>query len=73
MGKSDPYATLQVGAKKVETKYISNTITPEWFFTADFPIEVVSGQFLNIEVFDHDDPGDDEFLGKGCSKVNDHT
>lgn len=57
LGKSDPYATLQVGAKKVQTKIINNTISPEWFFTADFPIEVVKGQQLAIEVFDHDDPG----------------
>lgn len=64
MGKSDPYATLSVGAKKVQTKIINNTVSPEWFFTADFPIEVVKGQQLTIEVFDHDDPGDDEFLGR---------
>ena len=57
LGKSDPYATLQVGAKKVQTKIINNTISPEWYFTADFPIEVIKGQQLNVEVFDHDDPG----------------
>ena len=57
MGKSDPYATLQVGAKKVKTKVIKCTVDPEWNFTADFPIEVVMGQQLTVEVFDHDDPG----------------
>ena len=64
LGKSDPYAILRVGAKEVKTKVINNTITPEWFFYADFPIEVVKGQYLTLEVFDHDDPGDDEFLGR---------
>merc|ERR1719464_1355022 len=64
MGKSDPYAVLEVGSKSGKTKVISNTITPEWFYTIDFPIEVVKGQQLTIEVFDHDDPGDDEFLGR---------
>ena len=43
LGKSDPYATLVVGAKTVQTKTKPNTITPEWYFTADFPIEVVKG------------------------------
>ena len=57
MGKSDPYATLQVGAKKFKTEVIKNTVNPEWFYTADFPIEVVKGQQLTVEVFDHDDPG----------------
>ena len=57
MGKSDPYAVLEVGTRKYETKCIKNTITPEWFHTSDFPIEVVEGQTLSIEVFDHDDPG----------------
>ena len=56
MGKSDPYAILQVGAKKAHTKIINNTIDPEWDFKADFPIEDV-GQKLTVEVFDHDDPG----------------
>ena len=46
LGKSDPYATLVVGAKTVQTKTKPNTITPEWYFTADFPIEVVKGNVL---------------------------
>ncbi len=29
----------------------------EWNFSADFPIEVVKGQQLTLEIFDHDDPG----------------
>ena len=57
LAKSDPYAVLQVGAKKVKTEVIKNTISPEWYFTADFPIEVVEGQQLTVEIFDHDDPG----------------
>ena len=57
LAKSDPYAVLQVGAKKVKTEVIKNSINPEWYFTADFPIEVVEGQQLTVEIFDHDDPG----------------
>ena len=47
LGKSDPYATLVVGAKTVQTKTKPNTITPEWYFTADFPIEVVKGMYIH--------------------------
>ena len=57
LGKSDPYGTLEVGSRKEETNVIKNTISPEWNYTVDFPIEVVKGQQLTIEVFDHDDPG----------------
>ena len=40
MGKSDPYATLTVGAKTVKTPRRDNTLNPEWDYLADFPIEV---------------------------------
>jgi len=64
MGKSDPYATLSVGARTLKTNKIKNTVNPEWNFVGDFPIEVIGGQQLSLEIFDHDDPGSDEFLGK---------
>lgn len=55
---------FSVGARSAKTKKINNTVNPEWNFVADFPIEVVKGQQLTLEIMDHDDPGDDEFLGK---------
>ena len=64
-GISDPKAILQVGAKKIYTKTIPNTLNPEWNFTADFPVEVVNGQSLNIEIIDRDTGLNDGFLGKG--------
>ena len=64
MGKSDPYATLSVGARTLKTHKINNTVNPEWNFVGDFPIEVVDGQQLTLEIYDHDDPGNDEFLGR---------
>lgn len=70
MGKSDPYAVLTVGARSVKTKKINNTVSPEWDHVADFPIEVVSGQQLTLEIFDHDDPGDDEFLGRATVQTS---
>ena len=61
-GESDPFATLKVGSSKAkQTKTINNTSNPEWQYTADFPIDMVNGPKLKIEVFDHD------FRGKGLS------
>ncbi|CAB4056391.1 unnamed protein product [Lepeophtheirus salmonis] len=70
MGKSDPLAILTVGNKRVTTPMIKNTVNPEWDFIADFPIEVIQGQELLIEVWDHDDPGDNEFLGRASIKAD---
>ena len=64
MGKSDPYATLSVGSRRVKSERIDNTVNPEWDnFVGDFPIEVVRGQELLLELFDHDDNKEDEPLG----------
>jgi len=64
MGKSDPYATLSVGSRRVKSDRIDNTVNPEWSnFVGDFPIEVVRGQELLLELFDHDDNSEDEPLG----------
>ena len=65
MGKSDPYATLSVGSRRVTSERVNNTVNPEWNnFVGDFPIEVVRGQELLLEMFDHDDNRDDEPLGR---------
>ena len=64
MGKSDPYATLSVGSRRVKSDRIDNTVNPEWSdFVGDFPIEVVRGQELLLELFDHDGNKEDEPLG----------
>lgn len=68
--KSDPYAVLSVGARSVRTPRINNTVNPEWNYVADFPIEVVKGQELILEIYDHDDPGEDEFLGRATVQTN---
>ena len=41
----------------MKTHKINNTVNPEWNYVADFPIEVVKGQQLTLEIMDHDDPG----------------
>jgi Ca2+-dependent lipid-binding protein len=40
MGKSDPYATITVGAKKATSNRLNNTVNPVWNYVAEFPIEV---------------------------------
>lgn len=64
IGKSDPYATLTVGSQKRKSERIDNTVNPEWNdFVVDFPIEVVHGQEVLIELFDHDGIKEDQALG----------
>eukprot|EP00092_Neocalanus_flemingeri_P021078 GFUD01022838.1.p1 GENE.GFUD01022838.1~~GFUD01022838.1.p1 ORF type:complete len:586 (+),score=158.29 GFUD01022838.1:255-1760(+) len=63
-GKSDPYVIMTVGAHTHRFPTIMDTFNPHWDLTYDFPIEVIQGQELLIEVYDEDDRQDDEFLGR---------
>ena len=64
IGTSDPYAILSVGSRRVRSERINNNVNPKWDnFVGDFPIEVVRGQELVLELFDHDRNKEDEPLG----------
>jgi len=69
--RSDPYFIINVGARQKRSKTISNTLNPKWKETFDFPVEIVIGQKVILEIFDDDVMGDD-FLGRldiECSMV----
>ncbi|KAF7284996.1 hypothetical protein GWI33_012316 [Rhynchophorus ferrugineus] len=63
-GKSDPYAVITVGAQTFKTKVIDNTVDPKWDFWCEFNILESNGQQLYIHLWDKDDTGDDENLGR---------
>ena len=64
-GKSDPYAVISIGERKVSfrSKYIAKTVDPVWNYTTSFLMEDPNGQNLKIEVFDFDAGSTDDFLG----------
>ncbi|XP_033105787.1 extended synaptotagmin-2-A-like [Anneissia japonica] len=62
-GKSDPYVVVEVGAQKFKTKVINNTCDPIWNKYFETIVDVVDGQFLNLDLFDHDPHSADDPLG----------
>uniref|UniRef100_A0A1L8DZP3 Putative synaptotagmin-like mitochondrial-lipid-binding domain protein n=2 Tax=Nyssomyia neivai TaxID=330878 RepID=A0A1L8DZP3_9DIPT len=66
-GKSDPYAIVTVGAQQFRTQIIDNTVNPKWDFWCEASIE--SGQYVEIELFDKDDAGDDDLLGRATVEI----
>lgn len=68
-GKSDPYVTLSVGAKKFKSQIVKKTIDPVYGETWEAVVEVVKGQRLDIEVWDFDQGMADEFMGRASVPI----
>lgn len=69
-GKSDPYAVITVGAQNFKTKVIDNTVDPKWDYWCEFDILETNGQQLYIHLWDKDDTGDDESLGRATVEIS---
>merc|ERR1719414_1134593 len=65
-GKSDPYAIISCGERKVSFKdqYVAESLNPTWNYEATFAIENPEGHTIGIEVYDHDKMANDDFLGQ---------
>ena len=70
-GFSDPYCVLRCGSSQQKTKTINKNLNPTWNET--FTIQVFNPQTerLEVEVFDHDQVGGDDSLGKGSVILSD--
>ncbi|XP_077435251.1 extended synaptotagmin-3 [Vanacampus margaritifer] len=62
-GKSDPYATLCVGDRKVKSKTIKENLHPRWAEVHEFVVHEAPGQELEVDIFDEDADKDD-FIGR---------
>lgn len=69
-GKSDPYAILTVGAQEFKTKVIDNSVDPKWDYWCEFNVLESNGQQLYIHIWDKDDTGDDENLGRATIDIS---
>ena len=54
----------QVGAQVRTTHVIKKDLNPRWDEVFEYIVDEVSGQMLEIEVFDKDDGDKDDFLGR---------
>jgi len=64
-GKSDPYAVVSVGERKMSFRnaYAPKTVDPIWNYSTSFLMENPTGQNLKIEVYDFDSGSSGDFLG----------
>ena len=74
-GKSDPYAIINIGERKIsfQDKYVAKTLDPTWNYTTSFVMEDPSGQEMGIEVYDFDKGSSDDSLGSTSISLSDVT
>jgi len=63
-GKSDPYLNIWCGSSKNKTKIMKKTLNPEWSETFVIPYSVCVKKTIEIDCWDHDTVGKDEFMGE---------
>ncbi|XP_043475067.1 extended synaptotagmin-1 isoform X2 [Leptopilina heterotoma] len=69
-GKSDPYAVISVGAQEFRTKTIDNTVDPKWDYWCEFIVDEGLGPNCKIHLFDKDNTGQDDQLGRATIEVS---
>ncbi|XP_015602160.1 extended synaptotagmin-2 isoform X2 [Cephus cinctus] len=71
-GKSDPYAVINIGAEEFRTKTIDNTVDPKWDYWCEFVVQDGVGHCSRVtaRLFDKDNTGQDDPLGRATIEVN---
>uniref|UniRef100_A0A8D0B3Q2 Extended synaptotagmin 1 n=1 Tax=Sander lucioperca TaxID=283035 RepID=A0A8D0B3Q2_SANLU len=67
-GKSDPYATINVGGVAFKSNVIKENLNPVWNEMYEVVLRPQSGQEVQVELYDKDMDKDD-FLGSKCSSL----
>ena len=72
-GKSDPYAIVSCGERKVSFKhrYVSESLNPKWNYEVTFAIENPEGHKISIDIYDFNKMTNDDFLGRVEFSVED--
>merc|ERR1740128_1147421 len=70
IGKSDPYAVIEYGKQKSESKTIKNDLNPVWEHEAILDLDKDNAENITITVYDKD-VGKDDFLGNVTFPVKD--
>jgi Ca2+-dependent lipid-binding protein len=63
-GLSDPYVKFKLGNERYKSKYKNKTLNPKWLEQFDLYMYDDQPTQLDINVFDHDSGGRDEFVGR---------
>jgi len=68
--KPDVYGEVSVGAKHWSTTVIKNSQAATWNQWFEYPLEVVDGHLIEVNMFDDDTGSSDEFLGYAAIDVH---
>ncbi|BFY97384.1 hypothetical protein BsWGS_00424 [Bradybaena similaris] len=63
-GLSDPYVKFKLGMEKYKSKFKNKTLHPRWLEQFDLHLYEEQTTLLEIEVYDHDTRGKDDFMGR---------
>jgi len=63
-GKSDPFCVIRLGSKAFKTKVIFKNLNPVWDETFNFDVFDYENDKFVIEVYDHDEIGKNDLIGK---------
>jgi len=68
--KPDVYGTIGLGGQEWRTRVVKNSIQANWEEWYEFPLELLDGHLLEINLYDYDSSSSDEFLGYCSINVN---
>merc|ERR1719244_30294 len=67
--KPDVYAMLGVGAQEWRSRVVKNSVQAVWEEWYEFPLELIDGHVLEVNLYDKDSSSSDEFLGYAAIDV----
>jgi len=68
--RPDVYGIVSVGSKEWNTNVVKNSQAATWNEWYEFPLEVVDGHLVEINMYDDDTGSNDEFLGYAALDVH---
>jgi len=68
--KPDVYGIIGLGGQEWRTLVVKNSIQATWEEWYEFPLELLDGHLLEINLYDYDSSSSDEFLGYCSINVN---
>jgi len=67
--KPDVYAKLGVGAQEWRSRVVKNSVQAVWEEWYEFPLELIDGHVVEVNLYDKDKSSSDEFLGYAAIDV----
>jgi len=70
--KPDVYGIVGLGGKEWRSRVVKNSIQANWEDWYEFPLELIDGHVVELNMYDDDSSSSDEFLGYAAVDVKNH-